>query len=93
MREIRMTAGVPILALRSVSVLLGGGRGWFVPNVPRVRAVHVVGLDIHSGEILVLVSESGFGKTTLGPTILAIPREASGEVGLDGLLVSGPPPV
>ena len=87
-----MTAAGPILSLRSVSVLLGGQRGLFRRKVAPVRAVNDVSMDIDPGEILALVGESGCGKTTLGRTILGLQREMSGEIRLDGTLVSGQRP-
>ena len=38
-----------------------------------------VSLDLHEGEILALVGESGCGKTTLGRTILGLQRESGGR--------------
>jgi ABC-type glutathione transport system ATPase component len=79
----------PILALRDVSVLLGGRRSLFRRTVPPLRAVNGVSLEIQPGEILALVGESGCGKTTLGRCILGLQREASGEILLDGKSVGG----
>ena len=46
----------------------------------RARAVDGVNLDIHPGEIVALVGESGCGKTTLARTLLGLERPAAGEV-------------
>ena len=80
---------MPILQLRDVSVDLGGSRRFLRPSVPPLRAVRNVSLDLHPGEILALVGESGCGKTTLGRTVLGLQREAAGEIRLDGKIVSG----
>ena len=58
-------------------------------DVPPVKAVAGVDLDLREGEILSLVGESGSGKTTLGRTLLGLQRETSGTIVLDGKTVSG----
>ena len=45
-----------------------------------VRAVDGVTIDIHTGETLGLVGESGCGKTTLGRAILRLTEPSSGKV-------------
>ena len=84
-----MSAGAPILSARNLSVELGGKRGFLRKTVPPVKAVNDVSLDLQEGEILALVGESGSGKTTLGRTLLGLQRENSGEIVLDGKVVSG----
>jgi oligopeptide transport system ATP-binding protein len=49
-----------------------------------VRAVDGVSFDIHRGETLGLVGESGCGKTTAGRTILQLYRPTAGQVIFDG---------
>ena len=44
------------------------------------RAVDGVNLDVHEGEIVALVGESGCGKTTLARTLLGLEKPARGEV-------------
>jgi len=49
-----------------------------------VKAVDNVSFDIHKGETLGLVGESGCGKTTTGRTIIQLYRPTSGQVIFDG---------
>jgi ABC-type glutathione transport system ATPase component len=81
-----------ILELRDLGLSLGGRRHWLRRAVPPVPAVGGVSFSVRQGEILGLVGESGCGKTTLGRTVLGLQRETSGEIHLDGRLVSGAQP-
>ena len=78
LRAIRMNA--PILSVRDLSVLLGGRRGFLRKTVPPVKAVNGVSLDLHEGEILALVGESGSRQDHARPHH---PRPAARERGRD----------
>ncbi len=53
-------------------------------QVGAVRAVDGISFDVHKGETLGLVGESGCGKSTTGRTILQLYRPTSGEVDFEG---------
>ena len=59
--------------------------GLFIQRqVNEVRAVDGVSFDVHRGEILGLVGESGCGKTTTGRTIIQLEKPTSGEIVFEG---------
>ncbi|MBU4693842.1 ATP-binding cassette domain-containing protein [Mycoplasma zalophidermidis] len=53
------------------------------------KAVDDVSFDLHEGEIVGLIGESGSGKTTVGRSLLRLYDDFNGFVMLDGSVISG----
>lgn len=53
------------------------------------KAVDGVSFDVHEGEIVGLIGESGSGKTTVGSTILRLYDDYNGFVRLEDKIISG----
>jgi oligopeptide transport system ATP-binding protein len=64
----------PILSLRDVTVRYGD-----------VKAIDGLSLDLHRGETLGLVGESGCGKTSVARSIVGLAARASGTMLVDGM--------
>ena len=72
-----MTAGVPLVELRNMSVSFGG-----------VHAVNDVTVDLYPGEIVGIVGGNGAGKSTLIKTLSGAQKADSGQIFIDGEPVS-----
>jgi D-xylose transport system ATP-binding protein len=70
-------AGAPLVEMRDMSVSFGG-----------VHAVKDVSIDLYPGEILGLVGGNGAGKSTLVKTLSGAQKADSGEIYINGELVS-----
>ena len=71
-----------LLSVKNMSVCFGKGKHLF-------KAVDNVSFDIYKGETFGLVGESGFGKTTIGRTIIRINPTTSGEIFFKGEKING----
>ncbi|MCP4336743.1 MAG: ATP-binding cassette domain-containing protein [Mycoplasma sp.] len=54
-----------------------------------VRAIDDVSFDLHKGEVIGLIGESGSGKTTIGRALIRLIPGSSGIVRLDNEVISG----
>src|SRR5262244_2489436 len=77
---------MPLVEIRNLVKVYPASEGVFGNSGSHreVRAVNGVSLDIHAGETLGLVGESGCGKTTLGRMILRLIEPTSGSVSFNG---------
>jgi D-xylose transport system ATP-binding protein len=69
--------GAPLVEMRDISVAFGG-----------VKAVEGVTIDVRAGEVMGLVGGNGAGKSTLMRALSGAHRPDSGEIRIDGKVVS-----
>ncbi|MCU4974096.1 ABC transporter ATP-binding protein [Halobacteria archaeon AArc-m2/3/4] len=79
-----VTEGDSIISVENTSVHFEQSSGGIIDsllNEPKtVHAVDDIDLDIYDNDVVVLVGESGCGKTTLGKTIIGVQRPTDGSV-------------
>lgn len=74
----------PILEIKGLQTWFPTKHDFFGRVTGYVKAVDNVSFDVHEGETVGLVGESGCGKTTLGRTILRLAPATAGEVLFEG---------
>jgi peptide/nickel transport system ATP-binding protein len=74
----------PILEVRNLKTWFPTSKNFFGKTLDYVKAVDDVSFNVHEGETLGLVGESGCGKTTLGRTILRLVPAHDGEIIFEG---------
>ncbi|HRP98401.1 MAG TPA: dipeptide ABC transporter ATP-binding protein [Rhodocyclaceae bacterium] len=74
----------PLVEVRDLAVHFPVRRGLLRRVVDHFRAVDGVSLDVHAGEVVALVGESGCGKTTLGRALLRLLEPTRGSIRLEG---------
>ncbi|WP_049898530.1 ABC transporter ATP-binding protein [Halococcus agarilyticus] len=74
----------PVVSLDDVEVHFENSRLFGLARSNTVKAVDGVSLDIYENDVVVLVGESGCGKTTLGKTAIGLQRPTAGTVSYRG---------
>ena len=86
-----MSSAPPILEVRDLRKYFPIHKGLFSRTVGHVKAIDGISFDVHAGEVLGLVGESGCGKTTAGRCILQLIQPTSGSVKFEGQEIVGLP--
>jgi peptide/nickel transport system ATP-binding protein len=87
MENAQETSNGALLSIRDLRVWFELRR-WGFGHAGYVRAVDGVSFDLHHGEAIGVVGESGCGKTTLMKTILGLYQPTEGDVIFDGTNLS-----
>ncbi|WP_201699166.1 dipeptide ABC transporter ATP-binding protein [Paraburkholderia hiiakae] len=82
------THAAPVLRVRDLVTRFPVRSGLFGKVTGRVHAVEQVSFDLHAGETLALVGESGCGKSTTGRSLLRLVQSQSGTIEFGGQNIS-----
>jgi len=74
----------PLLSVRGLTTRFDLKAGFFGRTTRRVHAVEQVSFDLHAGETLALVGESGCGKSTTGRSLLRLVAIDGGSIEFGG---------
>ncbi|MBO9112421.1 MULTISPECIES: ABC transporter ATP-binding protein [Rhizobium/Agrobacterium group] len=74
----------PVLQVKDLCVRFDIRGGWFRTVSSRIHAVEGVSFDLHAGETLSIVGESGCGKSTTGRGLMRLVKPTGGSVTLAG---------
>ena len=72
-----------LLKVHKLTKIFQASAGAFTTRKLDLKAVDAISFDLHSGETLGLVGESGCGKTTVGRCLLRLYEPEGGRVFLD----------
>lgn len=72
-----------LMSIQNIDIAFSKKKSVFSSSQP-IRVIRDFSLDIHEGEIIALVGESGCGKTTLGKAICGLYKPAKGEIRYGG---------
>lgn len=84
LKQIKISAIEEILHVKDLKVYFPVKKGLFRRTVDYIKAVDGIDFNLYKGQTLALVGESGSGKSTVAKAILALLKEARGEVDYNG---------
>ncbi|WP_281799063.1 ABC transporter ATP-binding protein [Komagataeibacter rhaeticus] len=77
-------SAAPLLSVRDLGVTFHAPRTLLGRRARNVQALDKVSFDIHAGEIVGILGESGSGKTTVGRCMVRLQRPTAGHISFEG---------